>query len=228
MRLFIAMAVPEPIRAGVREWQQRLRRLVSGPALRWANPDQMHLTLAFLGEVDEPRLPHLNATVEAACSSSAPFLISVRGAGFFPNEHRPRVVWVGVCSPHGELERLQRSVRGAMKDYAEKREGRAFRPHLTLARASCLSSAEAGVIGGAVRAAQSACWGEWTADAVLVMRSELLPQGSRHTCLARIPLVNSPGCGSGLRQAGHRLAAGPGSTGTAHLQPGGGISVPGG
>jgi RNA 2',3'-cyclic 3'-phosphodiesterase len=193
MRLFIATPIPEPVRAAVLEWQRPLRRLIPGPGLRWANPDQMHVTLRFLGEVEEGLLAELRLRLEEACRGFAAFPLRVQGAGFFPGETRPRVFWVGLRSTLNELERLQTSVDAAVGAYAEKQEDRAFHPHLTLARVTRLSPAETRLLVERARALGDTVLGEWTADAVQLMHSELRPEGSRHTCLSRTPLHGERG-----------------------------------
>jgi len=189
MRVFIAMPVPEPVKAALLELQSELSALVSGPGLRWVKPEQFHLTLSFLGEVDPSRCEDLLAAARAGCRGYAPFKVKAAQAGFFPNEHRPRVLWAGLHTPGQELAALQRSVASATGLFAERPEEHPFSPHLTLARIKSIRPSEARALAESLHGMSNRLLGEWTADAVEVMRSELHPSGSRYTCLARLLLA---------------------------------------
>ncbi|MBI5386687.1 MAG: RNA 2',3'-cyclic phosphodiesterase [Verrucomicrobia bacterium] len=117
-----------------------------------------------------------------------PFALRATGVGFFPHERRPRVLWVGLQDKAGELSALQEKVKTATAPFAEKPEDRDFSAHLTLARINRLRPAEAQALTGRVRALTGRGLGEWTADRLEVMRSELHPEGSRYSCLAEIVL----------------------------------------
>jgi 2'-5' RNA ligase len=130
MRAFIAIDLPESIRGALRLKQASFRSVC--PDARWAQPEGMHLTLKFLGEISD-------AKVRQVCGSLKDlgwfegFAIGLKGFGFFPDARRPRVFWVGVEAPAG-LRQLAEQVEGAMGRIGFAREERAFRPHLTLAR----------------------------------------------------------------------------------------------
>jgi 2'-5' RNA ligase len=130
MRLFIAINLDEAIR-------QRMVRFVEGvsgfaPEVRWIKPEALHLTLKFIGEFPEARLPELKQSLEAV--RSQPFDISFSGTGFFPTAKSARVFWVGV-NADARLQKLALMVDDATAKLGVEREARAYTPHLTLARA---------------------------------------------------------------------------------------------
>ncbi|MGH9433017.1 MAG: RNA 2',3'-cyclic phosphodiesterase [Terriglobia bacterium] len=137
MRTFIAIDLPQAVKQAIGGLQSRLRSslpLEAGRSadIRWTRPEGIHLTLKFLGEITEQQ-----AALVAASLSSLPqfesFRVEVKGFGFFPNNHRARVLWVGVEAPCG-LAALAAEVAAAMERLGFAKEDRAFTPHLTLAR----------------------------------------------------------------------------------------------
>ena len=125
MRLFIALDIPEDLKQTLGNLQ------VEVPGLRWVPLGQIHLTLAFLGEVDERFLPGL---AEAVANISLPsFDLRPVGIGCFPDQRRPRVVWLGVLPEPGLLA-LAAAVRVAVQSCNIPLEERPFSPHITLAR----------------------------------------------------------------------------------------------
>jgi 2'-5' RNA ligase len=131
MRLFIALALPEPVRAALAETQSRLQR--GNPLVRWATVEGMHLTLQFLGEVASGRVPDLLAAL--ASISAPPFAMRLGELGAFPSVERPRVLWVGLAGDLTALGELQRAVTEATRPLGFIPEERPFAPHLTLGRA---------------------------------------------------------------------------------------------
>jgi RNA 2',3'-cyclic 3'-phosphodiesterase len=192
MRAFVAMPVPDSVKREVVRAQNGFCSLLPRAEIRWVRPDQMHLTLRFLGEVDPARLDPLVAVTRTSCRNFSPFSLEVAQAGLFPHERRPRVLWVGLRGQTGPLQQLQAALEAALADFAEKQEDRSFSPHLTLARIKSLRPNEVRALAARVQELQSLCLGGWQADRVEVMGSELRPEGSRYTCLASIQLPLAP------------------------------------
>jgi len=130
MRAFIAIDLPESIRAALRSEQASFRSL--SPEARWTNPEGIHLTLKFLGEISEAKVKEVCAALKSLDRFER-FTIRVKGFGFFPDARRPRVFWAGLEAP-ASLSQLAEQVDEAMRGIGFAREERAFRPHLTLAR----------------------------------------------------------------------------------------------
>ena len=134
MRLFVAIELPERVRTAVDDLASRLRSRL--PSAHWVDSGHLHLTLAFLGEVDEPRLPRLAAALKSVTAGARPFRLQIQGSGCFPASGRARVAWLGF-GPCPEILELERSLATALQAaLALEPERRVFRPHLTVARCS--------------------------------------------------------------------------------------------
>jgi len=106
--------------------------------VKWVRPENIHLSLKFLGEVEDTREPELHTAlkrVAGARPEPRPLTVQMTGFGVFPDYHRPHVLWVGV-TPEPALELLQHGVEQAFAALGFPTEARAFRPHVTLARAT--------------------------------------------------------------------------------------------
>lgn len=136
MRLFVAIQPPEEVVAALARLRQRLaRRLGEGRAgPRWVRPERMHLTLAFLGEVEPALVPELGRRLEAAAARFAPFRLVLDRLGGFPPERPARVLFAEPAEP-GPVPDLARAVRLAAAEAGCPPKEARFHPHLTLARA---------------------------------------------------------------------------------------------
>ena len=139
MRCFVAVAIPDAIREALRDAQGSLRSII-GEA-RWVRPEGIHLTLRFLGEIDETMTEAVGRGLsETVRRCGPPFSLAVGGIGYFPPRGRPRVIWVGLSNPVDDptalsrLSGLQSAVEQAVRDAGMDPETRHFSPHLTLAR----------------------------------------------------------------------------------------------
>jgi len=185
MRLFIAIEIPEEIKRGISAIQGQLRK--SGADAAWTRPEGIHLTLKFLGEVAEAKVPDIKAAMTGAVQGVARFRLEIAGAGAFPNAKSPRVLWLGV---RGDLERLaplHASVEGAMKKLGFDPEDRAFSPHLTLARIKYLRPGFSWQ--QAIEGIKDVKLGGIDVAAVSLMKSELRPSGAVYTEMGKIELI---------------------------------------
>jgi 2'-5' RNA ligase len=185
-RLFVAAELPPDVKAELVTAQERLRRgLPSGPGaapITWVAPAAMHLTLRFLGETSVARIPELGTVLGAALAHHAPMDLRLAGAGAFPNERRPSVVWAGVEGAVAALARAQADVEAAIANLGFAPESRPFRVHLTLGRVR----REAGQqlvqrLGAAIRALPPLKSTPWTVERVALFRSELRREGPIYT-----------------------------------------------
>ncbi|HXI32185.1 MAG TPA: RNA 2',3'-cyclic phosphodiesterase [Vicinamibacterales bacterium] len=187
MRLFIAADLPDTIRVALAAEHRRIGSALaeSGSSLKWVKPEQAHLTLVFIGNVDDARVP---AVVEAirADIDAPPIDAVFEGAGVFPPRGAPRVLWIGVGAGAGELVDLQRVLASRIAALGLPLEDRAFHPHLTLARwresrpadrDRALAAAPRGVVGRA------------RIDGATLYQSRLSPAGPSYTALARATLT---------------------------------------
>jgi 2'-5' RNA ligase len=103
--------------------------------LRWVPPDNLHLTLRFLGSITTAALEKVIEATGEAAGETAPFVITLAGMGAFPSRRAPRVVWVGVTDGADRLVALAGALEGALRQRRVPRADRPFQPHLTVARA---------------------------------------------------------------------------------------------
>jgi 2'-5' RNA ligase len=188
-RLFIAVTIPEPVKAKMEEAQAELRRALPERVVRWTKREQFHLTLRFLGDMDAPRVEALGDALRAACQGFSALRLRAQGVGFFPDVRFPRVAWVGVSDQADQLPRLQQAVEASTREFTAEKPGERFTGHVTLARIKGIKRPEADALGKAAAGMAERLFGQWTACQVELMRSELLPQGARHSILASIALA---------------------------------------
>jgi 2'-5' RNA ligase len=191
-RLFIAVAIPEAVKAKVEEAQAELRRAVPDRSVRWTRREQFHLTLRFLGDVEAARVEALGEALRGACRGFTPLRLRAAGVGCFPDLRYPRVLWIGVRDEDDQLPRLQEAVELASRDFTTEEKEARFTGHVTLARIKGLKRSEAEALGQAAAAMKDRLFGQWTAYKIELLRSELSPQGARHSILAAVTLVESP------------------------------------
>ena len=131
MRLFIALDIPAETRARLTEYMERARLLA--PEARWARVEGLHVTLKFIGHVDDAAVEKIKAALSPI--KAVPFEVKFTGVGFFPNPNAGRVFWAGVDGGDS-LPKLASSIDAAMEKLGFPREAKPYHPHLTLARTS--------------------------------------------------------------------------------------------
>jgi RNA 2',3'-cyclic 3'-phosphodiesterase len=133
MRVFVAVDPSEASRERIAKTIERLRALA--PSAKWVGETALHLTLAFLGEIEAPRVPAIAASLAAAASRHDGFDLGVGGGGTFGPPRSARVLWAGITAGAMPLGAVQREVASALVPHGHRPEARPFAPHLTLARA---------------------------------------------------------------------------------------------
>jgi len=192
IRAFIAIELPKITRDALGDLQARLTAHAPKDSVRWVKPDHIHLTLKFLGQVPTAQIDSITAALKHAVAGMRVFPFEVMNAGCFPDERRPRVVWVGVDEPTGVLHALQRAIELATVPLGYPSEPRSFQPHLTLGRAARdLKPADLHKLGEAVKAMKVGLLGHVHADEVVLFQSDLATSGPRYTALAHVPLLKS-------------------------------------
>jgi RNA 2',3'-cyclic 3'-phosphodiesterase len=191
-RLFVALILPEEVKARIAEAQAELRRALPGHNIRWTRREQFHLTLRFLGDVEAARVEALGEALRRACQGFPPLRLRAEGLGCFPDLRYPRVLWTGVAEEAGQLARLQEAVEVASRDFTTEKKEERFTGHVTLARIKGIKRSEAEALAQAAVSMKDRRFGEWTACKIELMRSELSPQGARHTPVAALDLSHLP------------------------------------
>jgi 2'-5' RNA ligase len=184
IRTFIAVDPGKAIRDRLVALQQALQR--AGAQCKWVEPENLHITLLFLGEVDMPTVPQVCDAVKQAVSDQGAFAMTVEHTGCFPNPRRPRILWAGVGEGAQELVALHDAIEGPLMELGcYRREERKYTPHLTLGRARGERQGDLSAV-----MARHADWkgGETTVKEVHVMGSELMPHGPVYTVLSRVKL----------------------------------------
>lgn len=133
MRLFIGIWLSEAMRDEVARYINSAKEESQG--FRWSNPEQLHFTLKFLGEVENEKVPSLTRALEMAVMGKKPFQLRLGETGRFPERGSPRVLWIGVSTAQKDLEKLAGAVETACNSLGFPVEKRPFKPHLTIARA---------------------------------------------------------------------------------------------
>jgi 2'-5' RNA ligase len=185
MRAFVAVPIGEQATERVAEVQRGLRGTCeqAGWKVSWVRPENLHLTLKFLGEVEESRIEEIREQL-GALEAYAPFDMQLAGVGAFPPARRPRVIWIGVEQGAGDLRGMALDVEERMETIGFSREKRPFRAHLTVGRVKQARTPATGVLDG-WRQVQA---GTSHVREVVLYQSTLHPQGARYSALARIPL----------------------------------------
>jgi 2'-5' RNA ligase len=131
MRLFFAIPLPEALKGRLAEFQRRAK--ATSPAATWSDPRGFHLTLAFLGETEEARVPLLAEVARRCASSCRSFDLTTGALGGFPSEQHARVLWLGLEESLG-LETLCMTLRKGLREYGCDFDEKPFKAHVTLAR----------------------------------------------------------------------------------------------
>jgi 2'-5' RNA ligase len=182
MRTFLAIDPGKPLRERVRNLQDELAETCSG--VKWVEGANLHLTLLFLGEVNDRDLVAICRATSEVAAGITRFQLVLEGVGGFPNMRRPRVLWVGVGEGRSAVTALHAALEDRLLELGcYRREARPFTPHLTLGRVESDESDES----LAATVAAKAQWqgGETTIQEVLIMSSELKRDGPVYTVLGR-------------------------------------------
>ena len=180
MRAFIAIDLDPEIKKNLMEVLRRLKRIAPRNVV-WVKEQGMHLTLKFLGEIDEVRSAQIMDLMKDIAGVTRPFSLEMKGTGFFPAESRhPRVLWIGTTG-QPVLAELQERFESGLEKIGFDREVRPFHPHLTLGRIKGpVALAE---ISAELKKHEAAAFGEMTVDKVTLFKSELKPTGAEYSVL---------------------------------------------
>lgn len=184
IRSFIAIEIPERIKRGILEIQERLKR--TGADVGWTRPEGIHLTLKFLGYVEEGKLVEIQKAMEQAAKGFSSFGIEVSGIGIFPNPRYPRVLWIGIKERDNTLKNLQDSIERETERIGFEREDRAFTPHLTLGRVRSQKNRD--ILIKALDEFDKIELGALNVEEVSLMKSDLSPKGAIYTQIWKVSL----------------------------------------
>jgi 2'-5' RNA ligase len=182
VRLFVALEIPAAVRGQFGALINELRALESKSSAkkpRWVRPENLHVTLKFIGHIEPATLDPIRATL-ANVRSEAPVDLRFRGLGFFPNARRPRVLWADTAASQN-LASIAGDVDASLARLGMPAEDRAFTPHLTLAR--CEPSGISTALSAAVERDAARDFGGLRTNQFHLIESKLKPSGAEYTTL---------------------------------------------
>ncbi len=188
-RLFVAVALPAAVKAELNRVQGEMRAVLPPQSASWTKPENMHLTLRFLGKVDGGRVPALRAALSDGVAGFGELDLVCERLGCFPDLRFPRVVWAWVHDAEEKLTALAQQVNNAVAPFAEQPAENSFTGHITLARPKQVRRPEAEKLSAFVKGAVNRQFGSWRVCEVELICSELSPAGSRYTTLAKASLL---------------------------------------
>ncbi len=187
MRVFIAVEVSSEVRDAVRLLVSELRKSLK--SARWVPPENLHMTLRFLGEASEERLRDMSIELEATVARFAPLHLEFRGLTVLPNFRRARVLCASVKDPPREIHGLHAQIEGVVTKHGFPPEERGFEPHLTFARFR-KPEKELGLIRSGF---EDRAFGTVRVEHLVLIRSTLKPSGAVYDAVARFPLAVQAG-----------------------------------
>ena len=189
IRAFIAIELPDQAKCDLSQLLDRIR-LGQERAVKWVDPDSIHLTLKFLGNIPAEKAVDITRAIGEAAAEAKPFTLELQGLGAFPNLRSPRVVWVGVGGDVRLIGDLQRRIDQALIHLGFPAERRHFSPHLTLGRLrDKATNQERRSLGESIRSMRLEGSPPFLVDEVCLMRSTLTSTGAIYHRLASVRLT---------------------------------------
>jgi RNA 2',3'-cyclic 3'-phosphodiesterase len=188
LRTFIAVETPSAIQSAIASSTTSLKNALPRTLVHWVAPQNVHLTLKFLGDVSPANLERLAEALRVETASHGMFSMSVCGLGAFPNSRRARVIWIGLEAPPA-LEDLHRGVEAAAAQLGYVPEERPFSPHLTIGRVGQnVSALDLQRIHSALEAGKVDTLDPFWVEAIHIFKSDLQPGGAVYTHLYALPM----------------------------------------
>ena len=184
IRSFIAFELPAAVISLLDHVQQELKslRLKAG----WVRPQNIHLTLRFLGNINPADIENIGGAMADAVAECTPFTLTVGGIGFFPGIKRPRIIWVGLGGATAVLLEVQRNLEDRLATVGFPKEKRSFKAHLTLGRIR--QAVDPNTLGRAIEYCSDIGRQQFTADRIILFKSDLRPSGAVYSQLKQVDL----------------------------------------
>ena len=183
MRLFIGVRIPDEIKERLSDISRKLKSKVR--EARIVSPENLHITLKFIGETAEGKIPKLTEIITKSLENNAPFTAKVEGAGVFPDERNARVFWIGV-NTQGNLKKLSAAIETALAREGISKEEKRFKEHITIARFK--SPPKNAFLKELLEKHEEEVFGEMDVKEVELIKSDLGRSGSSYTTVFKIPL----------------------------------------
>lgn len=185
VRLFVAVEITEEIQKRLSAFQNALKK--AGADVSWVAPENLHITLKFIGALDEEKIESITAIIKEAMAHIKPFDLHYRGVGTFPTEKKPRVVFADVIDERGVLAQIHERLDNQFVALGVEHEGRKFSAHLTVGRIKTLRNVRR--LAEKLDSYHEFDFGSEHVTQVALMKSDLLPDGPVYTKLQSIELV---------------------------------------
>jgi 2'-5' RNA ligase len=185
VRTFVAVEIPLEVKDRASRMIAELRQ--TSAKVKWVEPEHMHWTLKFLGNIDILEIPPVCEAVARAIEPLAAFDIEARGAGAFPDARRPRTLWIGTGAGSEQMIELHDAIEFELAKLGFRSENRRFRPHLTIGRVREINAA-ASELGRLIEKHADFDGGVSLVDEVVVFSSDLTPDGPIHEPLCHAEL----------------------------------------
>jgi 2'-5' RNA ligase len=179
IRSFVAIELSPDIKAHIEGVQNKLKTSTSD--VRWVRSEGMHLTLKFLGGVEEERISEIADVLKECSAATGRFNLSIHSLGAFPNQTNPKVLWIGVEDESGRLQTVQQTIEKGLAAIGFKSEKRAFTPHLTLGRLKSPKGKRS--VSQQLEASRECDCGTLAVKEICLFKSDLKPSGAVYTKL---------------------------------------------
>ena len=191
MRLFVGIEISPAVVTAAIELLAQLRaaceKLAPRSRMTWVTPERLHITIRFIGQVDDTRVDEIRAVLAPPLALD-PFDLAIVGVGTFPPKGSPRVVWAGLNGGRDQLTVIEATVSERLARAGVPRDERPYNPHLTLARLRDGAGLRSVPFVGSLR---EISLGTTSVDAITLFESRLSPKGPAYVALARTPLVRN-------------------------------------
>ncbi|MFO7555107.1 MAG: RNA 2',3'-cyclic phosphodiesterase [Desulfobacterales bacterium] len=184
LRTFIAIDIPGNILSEIRELQEGIKDY--GFKIRWVRPESIHLTLKFLGDIKAVKINEIAEAISKTVVRYTPISLQAKGVGVFPGIKRPQVLWVGLAGQLEPLVSLQKTLDENLETIGFPMEKRPFKGHLTMGRMK--AKIDVKKFGDVLMTFRSFESEAFTADRIILYKSELKPSGAVYTELASASL----------------------------------------
>ncbi len=185
IRTFIAIELPEKIIYTIRKVQEEIKSY--GLKIRWVRPENIHLTLKFLGDIKEADTEKVARAVSESVTGYPPISLAVKGIGVFPGIKRPRVLWLGISKQLDLLTALQKTLDEKLEAIGFPKEKRPFRGHLTLGRIKAKIDPKR--LNDVLKEFTQFESEHFFAKRIILYKSELKPKGAVYTKLVNQLLI---------------------------------------
>lgn len=192
IRAFVAIELPSILRQQLARLQAKLKSS-NQPRIKWVNPDGIHLTLKFLGNIPISDIDRITQAMTDATKRTTPFHLETESLGAFPNLKRVQVVWVGLGGEVDKLKQLQQLVENNLAQLGFAAEQRQFKPHLTLARLDREAKpSERQRLGELIASINLEMVGKIEVDSINLIRSQLTREGAIYTRISLAEFLKKP------------------------------------